>query len=352
MIFYISILCIFLIFSLLSYDQNKHRRVIFILLCLFLTFIAAMRYNVGFDYPSYHFNISQMIKMGKMSSWQFYERIEPGCKLIINLTILSGIPQLFFILSSSLTMLFVGITIHKISNDPILSLLIFLCFPFFYLATFTIIRQWLAIAIAMYAYTHLIRNKKGYFVFWTIFASFFHLSALISLILLAIDKINLSKVQLFALIFIMGFSTSILYSLIEYFLPLSALKMQRFAEARGGEKLIYIALLFSLTFIILKNKLEEIDSNNMLHIKAITFGSGLILMLSSFGHVAQRIGVYFIFPLILLIPDLIHLFKGEQKTFIKMAIYTGFSLIFLYSLQLSKDSFDSPNIPFTFFFFK
>ena len=112
---------------------------------------------------------------------------------------------------SFLTFLFLYLSVkryHKLFGTSYVCFFVFYFLLGFYALAFNISRQMLAVSILLYAYSFLFENnrKRLYFLFYTLLASSFHISSIIFLPVIFINKISVSKISfihIFSLLFIL-----------------------------------------------------------------------------------------------------------------------------------------------------
>lgn len=186
-----------------SKKYRKYKLLILFLTILLFAIVAGLRYEVGSDWLQYY---SGPELIGKGQFFRGYDKgkYEIGyilvCK-IIHLLGLGGSALLFTY--GFLTYTFLFITIDKYSNDISVPFTVFVYGCLYYLVSFNITRQALAISIAMYAISHLdvdfwqrdeikkisLISKIKHnikFICWSVIAFLFHQASIICLLALPI----------------------------------------------------------------------------------------------------------------------------------------------------------------------
>ncbi|WP_165835589.1 EpsG family protein [Ruminiclostridium sufflavum] len=174
-----------------NYTQKRKRN----FLLLFFTIITALamlrKYTVGID--TKHF--CNGYKVISNLNWNSFDNInyEWGftalCKL---LNYISPEPQLLIIVSSLLIFPPVGMFIYKSSEDVVLSTYIFISLNIFSM-NMNVMRQSIAVGIILLGLEYLKKNKYLFFIAFVLFASIFHQSAIICLIMIVYYRMNYKK---------------------------------------------------------------------------------------------------------------------------------------------------------------
>ena len=350
--FYFELLFLILILTAIGYVNYSNKKYIYFIISFTLLFVSMFRFKVGFDYKNYLDSINFIINNGINSNYIFYNRMEPAYKLFVLISYHLRNSYFVFFISSFITILLVSLSIYRYSKDYLLSIFIFYSFPFFYLDSFSIIRQWSAVSIIIFGYTSFIKNRNLFiFLITIILASLFHSSALISILIIPFFFINFNRKMLLFLIFFIFILKYYLFNIIIYYLPFNLNKIERLLNTKGGDKLIYIITFFSFLFFYFKSNLESINKNNSIGITIFIFGNCLLYLFTDLGQIAQRFSIYFISIFIFLIPDFVFIITKKYNINFKILSYFFFSVIYFYSLYISYSRFNfSPLIPYKFIF--
>lgn len=303
--------------------------------------LAALRFDVGYDYSHYFQLIEQSLK--------FIEdqlgRIEFLSLQLILFSTNINFTQLFFIVSSLIIYFLFYKTVLDISEDKRLSTILFLCFPLFYFNSLSIVRQFIALSILFYGVRFIFRKKLILFSALVFVASQFHSSAVFGIFLYFIYNIKFKPYLIF-LLYIFSFFSS---ELLGYFVLSFSEKYSIYITKIGGEGgsiiliLVKLAGLFMLplTFVLRKYQDKE------LNFYYLSFYIGIFIWssLSVYGHAGMRGALYFIIFLILLLPKILNKFK--QRELLKQGVLI--LSIILYGLNLyvgTKHKIKDPNIPY------
>ena len=195
-IYIILMLTVLLIGAAFNVNYTQKRKRYFLI--LFFTIITALamlrKYTVGID--TKHF--CNGYKLISKLNWDSFDNInyEWGfaalCKL---LNYISPDPQLLIIVSSLLIFPPVGRFIYKNSDDVVLSTYIFISLNIFSM-NLNVMRQSIAVGIILLGIEYLKKDKNLTFTAFVLFASLFHKSALLCLIMLVFYRRNYTKITL------------------------------------------------------------------------------------------------------------------------------------------------------------
>lgn len=185
--------------------QNLYIYISFVLLFILSAFRGV---TVGTDTSGYKLLFSRLEEgypIRQEIGWQYLN------KLIINL---GGSFEDLLIVSSLFVLVPIFYTVKKYSPNPMLSLFIYFSL-YLYLQSFNITRQAIAVSIVFSAIPFLINNRFWFFSFFIVLASTFHITALLCLPLIFINKIPDKKLLYIILIsgaLIIGvFATEIIF---------------------------------------------------------------------------------------------------------------------------------------------
>ncbi len=161
----------------LLYSNKNEYRIILLVLLLF----AVLRYDVGWDYMSYY-----DIARNPEADHDFY-RFSFFWQQILLLSYHLSYPELAIIIPSILICLFAfaGIYLLQGGHEEKVTdaLLVYTFWPYFYLSTFSTIRQGLAISICLVIYAFLKRERLVFASLLFVFNLFIHPSSIISIVM-------------------------------------------------------------------------------------------------------------------------------------------------------------------------
>jgi hypothetical protein len=324
------LLVIILIFSNL-FKKRTDKIVIFLIFVL-LFFVSSFRGDqVGTDTSSYLI-IFNDFSNGFLS----YSRLEIGFQSLMYLTKLFFNNQYAILYTTSfLILFFTFLGVKKNSRNFWFSIFLFVSLYYFY-NSFNGIRQYIAIAIIFYGITFINKQKPFFYLFFVIFASLFHTSALIFLpfVLFSFHGIKKNLVVLytgFVLLLVLNFQT-ILYLLIRFFPEYSSYLNTEYATESGGVMsviLLGLILVFGafVRFLYKAVNKKHLYQLNILTIMILTGFALSVITLSGFKGL-NRIIWYFSMFSILFIPNHLVLISDKNLRLIVTMAIVFFSVAF------------------------
>ena len=324
---------------LLALSNSLKIKYFYYLAAISLIIFSGMRIS-GMDYESYNF-IYDSIK-----SNNYQEYIDPINLAIIKLGfIISDSNKIIFLIYSAITVFSVIFFIDRNSSNKELSLYIFMTFGLYYLSTFNIIRQWLAIAILLIGFNFLLEKKYLYLYFIICIASIIHLSALIFIFMPFFNR----RYKLKNLLFILIMSPVLIY-LIFQLIGISSYVhyLNEDFIFTADDPILRPTTLFYLLFnIFIVWKLKYFQKAHHLDEKIIIFlnmciASSLIIILFYFMgfdfQILMRANVYFTIQYIILIPILIRILSKKHNYIFNYVFIVLLSLNFIFSIYFNGES--------------
>lgn len=328
--FYLFILIILVILWFLGHCKGIDKRITLWSGIAVLIFIAGSKaLTVGTDSIPYYWSFNTVdrdsndvngVYHGTQIGWMYYQLF---FKTFANYDICIYIN---YIIAFSC----IGFYIKKISPDTGLSLIIF--YLFFFSQSMNIMRQTIALGIISVGLVYL--QKKDYypFIISCIIASLFHFSAVLVLIFIFLPHISIKKVAIpiTILSFYIGFYSNIFQRYVPLLLIFENLNenvagyIDRFGngEARNLFSNLVINTVFIISFFLAKNK-ESIFLK--LWFLFIIFSN----VLGFFGQ-ANRIFLYFLFGMIIAVPEIVNKLKNNSLKFAYLALYLIYAVGYWY----------------------
>lgn len=223
----------------------------------------------------------------------------------------------YLIFIAILIMVPLGWWIRKKASNQFLSYIVFTClfFPFYGL---TGIRQVLALVlVSIFGYELILKRKFFSYLLLVLFAALFHKTVIIMLPFYFVYNIKLKKIYWY--IIMMGIlACFLLKNYIAAFLNRVGGYNYEYYEGAGTYvfTLLVLAILF-LSFLYY-DKLIKQNPNNVHYINAVVIGS-FVLPMSYINPTLFRLGYYYFIYLIMLIPELVNVFK--EKKLVKILIF-------------------------------
>ncbi len=347
MIIYIFELLLIWFFGILLYKKIISRKSFVYIIVILLSLILGLRgITVGEDTRHFMdmFNYISHIPWGKILTGGtnvVYNTVYGGDLTVeIGYTILNKLvsmfttnPQWILLICAFITNILVGRFILRTSNDVFTAVYIYVC-ESLYMQSFNLMRQFLAIAIAIQAY-EMIKNKRyvcGAAI--VLLASCFHTSALVMLGLFPIMMFRNQKKAIkyiFAGAVLVVFSVPLMqYITNNFLLKYSVYFTVNYWEVSArGQVLLWITEIMICVFLYFRCHNEEINLSNCY----IAISGSLIylafevvgLRISGF----QRIALYYNIFIIFLFPCFLYEFKKKDRIFIKTGLYFVLTVAFL-----------------------
>lgn len=315
------IIAVLLIICLLSKSlkENVKSKIVFISLMLF----SVLRYDVGWDYYMYKYQIIT----GDTGRYELLS------KFVFDLGRDISFYPIVFIFFGFFTLYYTKLTIDRYSKNVVLSWIIFYGLPFLFMASLSTIRQSLATAIIFYSVNFALKKQYYKFIFFILTAYFFHSSAVIGLLLYPLVHYKIRKSTLFVLLissllldnFFGDYLKNIIYDTIN-----GSSNLTFYIDNPNEEYqmiklkiLLNIICLVSLAFynkIIFKSDLSE---------KFLTISTFGVIFFNSFifePNSAYRIGAFFMQFWVLLIPD--YIFKFRERSKVREILIASFFIFF------------------------
>lgn len=293
-------------------------------LCLTAIFVilfllSACRLNVGNDYAKY-------VEFMHLVNCDAYVPTEIGFNLLVKLIYgLSGYENflLVFAFYSFVTVLFFLLAMYEQSDEFGLAFFLFMTLGY-YFQTFSTVRYYLALAIALYSMKFVLRGQWGRFVVLILLGSAFHKSLLVVIPLYFLASLAWKKWQLAIAAL---FCTTFLF-MQEYYLKLVVFLYPTYEDTEyleGGTSYISILRCAAVLFfagivywmrhrenIAEKSKgTEELSAEEVLWNRRFWFyfylnlGALILYVFCSFLPIISRIGYYLMVSQILFLPMLL-----------------------------------------------
>ncbi|AKP76103.1 Transmembrane protein EpsG [Priestia megaterium Q3] len=314
--------------------QNNRRRKISFLIISSIPFIVIMGMRdrfVGTDAIQYYSAFKNIIASDY--GWLDYKetRYEVGYYLLNKIVgVFTQDPQIFLFITSIIIVTGIFVFIYQNSKNPFISVLLFQTL-YFYCNSFNLLRQYIALAIAINCIFFIKEKKLFKASLVIILASTFHTSALclfpIAIILckFKITKANMTKF-LCGILFISLSIPFIIQMSVELF-PRYQFYLTYDSVYNGGKIMpyVYISMVIVGLIIIRKTRISDWKMNNYYILSIYVFIAGVLGIISSlYFESASRVIPYYSISLLAFIPEFMGLFKNKADR-----------LIILYGLILS-----------------
>lgn len=336
--FYIIIFLILCCFSYCEYKGINLPRFIFELLFSLITVITILRYGQGTDYFSYMYQYYLTPSLGNVSSvFDINTHGEIGYKILSSSFRAFGISFVVFVgIIGFITMVLIYKFIKGFSKLPITSLTLF--YVLFYLVyVLSGIRQGLALAMFVGIALPFYKKKKYFgFILTILFAATIHSSVLITLLIIPLDKLEISY-KIYGTIILVGLIimiTNVDIKIINLLPDILSSKVLHYWELKGIPLFALANRLVMLCIILISSHYVNSKAPDIiLYKKVYILGFILFILTIKSITISSRISIYMKFLEIILIPNLVFMLKAQGTKFKSLQLWSV-SLIIAFVLLL------------------
>ena len=296
----------------------KHGKLIYcIVFGVALFLVAALRYDVGYDYnlyASWYFDVQSH----SIADLAFYKQ-EKGFFIPMKLlTYISIDYQAMFVVLAFIFAVSIMAYIYFNAEKPYLSVFCFLSFGLFF-NSMNFMRQMIAAFIVLYALKYIEKKEPLRFFVLVLFASCFHVSALIMVVFYFLLQIKMNWITLGVysglMVLFFLFSTDILKVITKY--VYKGYNPESNIEVILGMNPIYAVFfgIFFLAAFLLRKPLVEKDPFNNVLINCMFFTFMFECIGVKHGILARFVILFFIPAIVILVPQVVLMIveKCEQK---------------------------------------
>lgn len=327
---YVLLQIIILYFLLIQTDKNV--KLVNVIIISLLVVFSGLRYGIGVDFHSYVDHFRTIIN-GYDSSLEF------GLVFIGNLVgLVGGTPQLVFLISSIITIFLFSSFIKNHSYNYLLSWVVFISFGTFYLASFNLVKQYIAISIFAYSIKFIKEANFYKYVATIIAASLFHVSAVLLVPMYFLNK--KLKIYHYAFILITFYflinSLEIIISFTKYSIYLD----EKWANSMNNNRNMVMTYIFIMLNVVVILTYKFIDNIKYSHIFAnMAFISLLLITASLFvdylpNMFFYRMNNYFMISYIVIVTFYIkkmnHSLRVISTLTLLLSMYAYFFLTLIY----------------------
>lgn len=350
MIYFVSfVISIFIAYKLDdAIENNKKYKHLIICAILLPVLLAALRHHsIGIDVDTYvvpswkYASISSSLRsfLGKYEAGEidygYVILCYIGTKFYDSMSSTLSLTQLFTLLPIMLTFVYVK------KQDPMNFKIWFAYFVYlfsFYNVSLCVIRQFLAIGLAVYSWTWFDRRKYIPFILLAILAWSFHQTVLVFFALLFIFFLLGNRYDLFkkkALMLMFSFFVALFFAwrLIIPYISMFAMALdEKYATRMDGNErklgtLYTIYYAFLAIYPLLMAKREHVDAKRYAFVFYFPLVGFLIFIMSSFSEYLVRLACYFQILVILTIPMCIRNKMKKGVAIVMIFIYWYYSFI-------------------------
>lgn len=352
----IPYIAIFIIISICAYldlfQKYLTKEAKFILLTIIyiiLTLFLGTRTN-GPDYLAYYYHYLYLRDISSVISnpvnYFAHSHMEPGFEFFESFSKSIGLQyEGFLLLLSSIYLYIFFVSFRKYTTFTFVPILVFLAFS--YMTCFSAIRQSMASAIFFFSLQHLQRNRNLKYFLLIILATLFHYSAFILVIYIFIKNKYINSLVIFiALVISIIMSLFAVWNAIILkflglipFLSKSKIELYLSVIKSGGlfGSVSITWVLLILLCLILRKKLQNRYTQFNLFFNVLWTGAIIYFVAAGLGDFG-RVALYFKVAIIVIIPQIISIFKyrREQFAFITITIIMSGLLYFAVILGDSR----------------
>lgn len=316
-----------------NYSQRKVSHMMSIALIV-IYFFSAFRFRVGWDY-SYYYNT---IVYGYTTNINGLN--ECATIFLVDIAKLSGVTNIYFAINSFICIFFIMSMIKKYSYDRWLSLIFFVCFPLFYLNSFSVIRMFSAVAISFYGFKYIINKNLFKYTITVIIASLFHKSAIVAIILyFAAHHIKMKTSKLIMVLALLPLLSNLFQRLIMQYFPRYGIYFNP-TDIQEGTKAIVIFVIIGVISLIFRTKIIKNDNAASLYFNIYFIGLAIYLAFLELGTLGHRFSLYGTIYSILLVPKIISLFGTKnERVFFNTLVYLSCIAMFIYTIYVGKTTY-------------
>lgn len=236
-------------------------------------------------------------------------------------------PQFLLICCAIVSTIPIAHLISKYSCDYRFSIIVYLGLPAF-LLNFSGLRQSIAIGLCCFSVPFLVDKKALKFMLCIAFASLFHYTAF--LFILAYPMYHL-KTKQSTRIYMAAIPLIIYLIKKPLFLFLAHIVKSEFSLEQTGALTLFVVFVFIYLFCAVFAQDEDIESTGFLNVFI------LACVCQAFGSIhslAMRAGYYYMLPLVLALPNIVHRINSRNSMLISFYLVQGVFLIYgLYSFS-------------------
>ncbi|PYI52939.1 EpsG family protein [Paenibacillus flagellatus] len=318
---------------------NDKKNIAFKVFSILIAIVAFFRYGVGVDYFAYEYLFNRLNPSVIQELVAGLDNQELLFRLIGSIFKSIGLPfQIYLIVIASVNIYFISKICKKYSKNPIFSLFLYFCF-YYFVWTFSGLRQGLTLAIGIYYFLECSENKKTIkFLVITLLLTLIHASAVLLFPLYFVTKINIGKRRLFYFsVCVMIFSFMPLGNILTNFnwLPFIS-RIIPYMDSGGIINILDFQGLGRIAFLAIALIYYDVyaKQNEMCRrIMNIYVISLLIYFIFSFSEItAARLSIYGKLLDIIILPNIFYIYREK----INKVIF-AFCLIILASLYFFKE---------------
>ncbi|MCI6484244.1 MAG: EpsG family protein [Selenomonadaceae bacterium] len=306
------------------------------LMTVFIIFYS-VRYEIGYDYSNYVSIITQ--------EWHtmFLLKMEYLSYLFMDFASQVGEPHVFFVLIAivSIPLLFYSLSAYSETNYAVgWGILLFLSFPFGFIYSLSVSRQFAAVAILLFGTRYLIARQLMKYFLCVCMASLFHISSLAVIFAYFVTSEKFKFKYLVILFFCLMASFFALKTLLIYFFPAyEAYLLSSVNDHQDGLSQVVLYTFTGILFVIVKPYLSQYKYYNM-YLKLYLFGLVLnysfVLLDPTMGI---RLATSFYMYSLFLIGYFFQAFSVRSRFFLKLIGIVVMFVLYTYGFTIAGDTY-------------
>lgn len=310
-------------------SDTRYLKVIFLILILFLGLRGS---TVGLDMVNYNdfFILASTNPLGFLIS---NVEFEIGFKLFTKfITLFTNNFSVYIFIISIISMIGVYTFIRDNSKNYFASIFLFITFNYFIYYTCTL-RQCMTISFLLYAYSFLKGGKFIWYFIIVLISSTFHKTSLVLLLLPIFKYFKFDNKKIFCFVIFCILLFFIKEPVINFLTNTIYRQYINFGDTSGsGYMMLFLilSLICGVLFMCKKNKISYNEENKYL------FGMFLLTLpfqvMSTYQGLIARIVLYFLYSIIILIPNVIEMSKVKYRKILYPLFYCFLFIFYIYQI--------------------
>ena len=299
-----------------------------------MIFFAGFRFEIGYDYPKY---LAGYLYDSELQHWEpffnFFVRLIRNYNFGLDV-------QAMFLFFSSLSILLIYFALRQLTQYYRLGILLYILTPAYYLASFSVVRQGIALGIVLYSVKYIVSKQidfKKYVI--TLFIAFmFHYGSFFASMIYIVGYKFFQRLYSWTFYILLTF-ISFFLSFAHFGKILLLLLPGHFGLYANSEIAIHPLklLLVNLFFIILLTQKNDFSKSKLATFSLNSMFLGLMVfnVFSDFLYIT-RLAHYFSLVSIVLVPIYIYSINGIYKRRVVLVLFFMYYL-FDYNYALYRD---------------
>lgn len=328
------------LFSILfDIDVKKNKKYLLSMIMVLTIFLAIRGPRIGLDMENYNAFFDTV----KNNSFEYIItniNFELGFKIYTKIiSLLSSNFRVYIFITSVISMIGVYYFIRENSKNYFSSIFMFVAFDY-YIYNFCTIRQAIATSLLLLAFNFIKNGNYRKFIIATLFAFFFHKTAIVFFGLYFLKWIPSIKKYLNIYLIFCILLMFLKESLINLFTVLVYKQYLNYHDMSGRGYLMLILIFGLICFFCYLTKRVDIEKNENKLLLSMLLIAFPFQILSLTQGLLARIVLYFSYSFIILIPNYLESLDERRTFLLKIAYYT--LLIVFFVLEVNRNSMYVP----------